>query len=71
MTYSFTARNGQIIEVPEDHISGYGLDDVGYCVECGAERYPTEPDVRRYKCDACGANSVYGAEEILISGAIS
>lgn len=71
MTYSFTARNGQVIEVPEAHISGCGLEDVGYCLECGAERYGTEPDARRYECDECGAKSVYGAEEILISGAIS
>jgi hypothetical protein len=30
-----------------------------------------EPDARKYECESCGANSVYGAEELLMhTGAI-
>ena len=31
---------------------------------------PREPDARRYRCESCGANAVYGAEELLIRGII-
>ena len=43
---------------------------VGFCTECGAERETCEPDAREYKCDECGAMSVYGAEELLIMGLV-
>tara|TARA_R110000824_G_scaffold162516_1_gene338205 strand:- start:42 stop:281 length:240 start_codon:yes stop_codon:yes gene_type:complete len=65
-----TANNGTVVDIPEEYISGFGLDDVGYCVECGEERYGTEPDARRYPCEACGKKSVYGAQELLLEGAI-
>jgi hypothetical protein len=42
----------------------------GYCVACGAERDCCEPDARRYKCEECGENFVYGAEEIFLMGLV-
>jgi len=42
-------------------------DDMGWCVDC--EQFTTgcvEPDARRYICEICGRDSVYGAEEMLI-----
>jgi hypothetical protein len=42
------------------------LDDPGFCILCGCEAYGVEPDARRYVCEACGADQVYGAEELLI-----
>lgn len=39
---------------------------IGFCVACGAEAYDVEPDARRYECESCGANKVYGAQEILL-----
>ena len=44
-------------------------DNVGFCLACGAEAPGVEPDARGYECEACGANKVYGAEEVLIMGA--
>jgi|TARA_Y100000034_G_C6879107_1_gene402493 hypothetical protein len=41
-------------------------DYIGFCVRCGAERYHTEPDARRYRCDECNWNTVWGASELLI-----
>ena len=41
-------------------------DDIGFCVECGEEVLGIEPDAREYRCDACGAIAVFGAEELLI-----
>lgn len=45
---------------------GYG----GFCVACGDEAQPVEPDARNYRCESCGEHSVFGAEELLIRGII-
>ena len=39
---------------------------IGFCLACGAEAYDVEPDARRYECDECGKEKVYGAQEILL-----
>ena len=39
---------------------------VGFCIDCGVEHDNCEPDARKYTCEACGKNKVYGAEEILL-----
>jgi hypothetical protein len=41
-------------------------DCIGFCLECGAEASPVEPDARRYTCESCGKPRVYGAEELLM-----
>lgn len=43
------------------------LDNPGFCIECGNEVEGVEPDARKYECEACGEDTVYGAEELLIS----
>ena len=40
----------------------------GFCLACGEEAYGVEPDARGYECESCGANKVYGAEELLVMG---
>lgn len=46
-------------------------DYIGICIRCGQEQEGVEPDARKYECDSCGANAVYGAEELLMAtGAI-
>jgi len=40
-------------------------NSLGFCVSCGAEHGECEPDARKYKCESCGLNAVYGAEELL------
>ncbi len=42
-------------------------DYIGICVRCGREQEGVEPDTRKYECESCGANSVYGAEELLLA----
>ena len=39
---------------------------IGFCLACGAEKYDVEPDARKYECDECGKEKVYGAQEILL-----
>lgn len=55
----------------EDAIVGReeGLGNPGFCLACGEPANGCEPDARKYTCETCGANAVYGAEEILLMGA--
>lgn len=41
-------------------------DNLGFCLACGAEAWEVEPDTRKDHCEECGANKVYGAQEILL-----
>lgn len=41
-------------------------DGAGLCIYCGNDQYGCEPDARRYPCESCGFDGVYGAEELLI-----
>ncbi len=50
----------QIIEAVEAD------DNLGFCRACGAEAFNVEPDARKYKCEECDENEVYGASELLI-----
>lgn len=48
--------------------AAYRRDDgSGFCTQCGHECGGVEPDARDRKCPGCGAESVCGAEEILIA----
>jgi len=42
------------------------LDDPGFCLICGNEAGGVEPDAENYECEACGADQVFGAEELLM-----
>ena len=43
----------------------------GLCLRCGELKWgDCEPDARRYPCEDCGKNGVYGAEEARMMGAI-
>lgn len=41
-------------------------DNLGFYLACGDEAYNVEPDARKYTCESCGCDEVYGAEEILV-----
>lgn len=42
------------------------LDNPGFCLICGNEAYGVEPDARNYECESCGAEQVFGCEELLM-----
>ena len=42
----------------------------GFCLACGAAREACEPDARNYTCDECGADQVFGAEELVVMGRV-
>ena len=41
------------------------LSNPGICIYCGEDAEGCEPDARRYECECCGRNGVYGAGELL------
>lgn len=46
-----------------------GLGNYGICLECGVMVFEgCEPDARKYPCEECGKNSVYGLEEAILMG---
>ena len=49
----------QLIEAVQD-------GTIGFCLACNAENYGVEPDARKYTCEECGEERVYGAEELLL-----
>jgi len=61
MARTFTLE--QIYEMQEE--------EGGWCLACGEEAYGIEPDARKYKCEACGARAVYGAEEMVVMGLVA
>lgn len=42
----------------------------GWCVGCGEFHIGVEPDATRYDCELCGANKVYGLEQLLMMNLI-
>ena len=42
------------------------LDNPGFCLICGNESEGVEPDARNYECESCGAEQVFGAEELML-----
>jgi len=60
-----------MIQFDIDTVTTAMRDMMGLCLVCGAESEDmVEPDARKYPCSACGENSVYGAEEIMIMGLV-
>ena len=42
------------------------LNSPGICLACGEDQDGCEPDARNYECESCGANKVFGAEEVVM-----
>ena len=49
MTTSNILDPQAILEAAED--SMFGMENIGFCIACGAEHYGCEPDARRYECE--------------------
>jgi hypothetical protein len=59
-----------IFSMTEEEYRAASEDSGGFCLSCGADACGVEPDARKYKCEACGENRVYGIEELLLMGRI-
>lgn len=67
------AKKGAKMKIPFKQVEAAinSQDNIGFCLACGEEQDGCEPDARKYECEVCGQNRVYGAEEILLMGAYS
>ena len=69
-----TSKTGKTLYVPmfdsPEEIQRIMFEDntQGFCIACGEDAYGVEPDARRYECESCGENKVYGLEEIVMRG---
>lgn len=43
---------------------------IGLCLGCQEEQDGCEPDARKYECQCCHENRVYGVPQLLIMGKI-
>lgn len=39
---------------------------IGFCTNCGAEHYNTDPNAQNDDCSSCGRCTVFGVEELLL-----
>lgn len=44
----------------------FGTANYGLCLNCGEEADGCEPDARKYTCECCGEQQVYGATEVVM-----
>lgn len=67
--YKYRAVNGKIQFRPRiQDLQEMEDDCVGFCLACGSDSTPAEPDAARYECEDCGAHKVYGPAELALRG---
>lgn len=67
----YTARNGATQYKPSlAQVERMVESQQGWCLACGHKQAGVEPDARGYRCESCGANKVYGAEELALMGLV-
>lgn len=67
MTQKYKARNGNVQFKPSfTQVQNMDRTMRGWCLACGKTQSGVEPDARKYKCEACGAEKVYGPEELVL-----
>ena len=68
-TITYRSRSGMTLYCPvietEDEMYAVNSSDEGFCLGCGSTRSGVEPDARRYPCESCGEDLVYGFQELL------
>jgi hypothetical protein len=54
-----------VIETEEEMYAFFDSNE-GFCLGCGNTQMGVEPDARKYPCESCEKNLVYGFQELLI-----
>lgn len=71
MTGQKTGKVFFAFAMPFEEFAGLDEDNCGLCIRCGETAVGSvEPDARKYTCEACEENGVYGAQELLMMGLI-
>lgn len=65
----YKAKNGAMQWRPSiELVMALGHDNCGFCLACGTDVEGIEPDMRKARCPECGADKVYGGEELALMG---
>lgn len=71
-TMTYRNKAGRMLHCPviesDDEMYEVNDSDEGFCLGCGSTQGCVEPDARRYKCESCDENLVFGFQELLIMG---
>lgn len=62
-------KNG-VIYCTEDEYLEFEEGMEGICIDCGNTQYGCKPDARKYTCEDCENNTVYGLPELLTMGKV-
>ena len=46
-------------------------EPLGWCLSCGETDSGISPDARKWTCEYCGADKVYGMEELALMGLVA
>jgi len=60
-----------MIKVTENTFRALDNNSNGICTKCNTVTDGVEPDAEKYQCDSCEKFAVYGAEQLLILGALA
>ncbi len=68
---TYRAKNGNTQYRPSIELAMLmDEENEGFCLCCGEVHEGIEPDARRYTCEACGQDKVYGAAELVLMGLV-
>jgi len=70
----YKSKSGRILHKPifDESVSPREIEGAGFCLACGEEPCGyVEPDARRYRCEHCGENLVFGLEELFLMGLVA
>ena len=68
----YKAKSGKTQFKPTlSHVEQMLEEDQGFCLACGETQDGVEPDARKYKCECCGEEKVYGAAELVLMGLVA
>lgn len=71
MTGQKTGKVFFAFAMPFEEFTGLDEDNCGLCIRCGESTIGgVEPDARKYNCESCDENGVYGMQELLMMGLI-
>lgn len=63
-------EKGTVI-LSEEEFHEMDEDLMGVCLACGETQGGCEPDARKYICESCGDDEVYGVQELLMMNRLS
>jgi hypothetical protein len=72
ISVQYKAKSGKTQFMPTiGHVQEMIENCQGFCLACGETQDGVEPDARRYKCECCGEEKVYGAENLVLMGLVA